>query len=146
MDNTETKLAELQTDVRWIKATIQDGHACIQDERVKSVEKRLDTGRIWLVALVTCFLGVGVSVVTTCQSQGEQVASTRVMVESNTKNINKLEKAVRDSNDARESDVSQIVRELRKVKNRRSVNEWCETLNRSEKRVLGRLRRNPCGS
>ena len=141
-------VTELRTDVTWIKKAIEEGHACLNEQRLVALEgdlgnvgKRIDWARNTAVALALAVLGVLVTLLVNCDQAAQRDASVRVHVEQNTKNIGELQKTIKQSNEARAEDTQEIIRavhQLHTETKQDSADEWWETLPPAYKNVIKR--------
>jgi hypothetical protein len=110
---------------------MHEGRLDAQDSRIDSVDKRIDWSRGAGLTLALCLIGTITTVLITCNSQTERDAETRVMVQTNSINISKLEKSIETVNQGRAEDVRSIVRAVEKLQNeteKLSADEWWEGL------------------
>jgi hypothetical protein len=110
---------------------MHEGRLDAQDVRVDGVEKRLDWGKGAWVTIGLFIVGTLGTVLVTCSSQAERDAETRVMVQTNSVNISKLEKSIVKVNAGRDEDVKSIVHaieNLQQTTKQQSADQWWDDL------------------
>jgi hypothetical protein len=110
---------------------MHEGRLDAQDTRVDGIDKRLDWGRgVWVVVILF-LLGTLTTLLVTCNDQNERDAATRVMVQTNSVNISKLEKSIQNVNSGRGEDVRAIVQaveNLQQETEKQSADQWWDSL------------------
>lgn len=135
----------IETDVAWIKKSLETGHLCHNEQRLSALEKGRTFSRGLAVSAIVCAIGLMATALVNCQQQTERDAETRVIVRTNAQHIGELKSSVSEINKARIADLQAIKRVVQANGGRQPESLDCAKLDARTKRTLTRqLGRNPC--
>jgi hypothetical protein len=118
---------------------MHEGRLDAQNSRMEDIDKRLDWIRGAAVGILLALIGTLTTVLVTCDGQNTRDAETRVMVQTNSVNISKLERSIQKVNEGRDADVRAIVQaveNLQKETKQQSADQWWEALPRHHKSAI----------